>query len=96
MNMKQQYEQSKKENVSTQLLASIFVFIFGLSIIGAFLYGSNLLWNFVAPKFGLPILKYLEFVGAFLLIRVLNTLFFIKVTTKSKQQSNLGELLKKN
>jgi large-conductance mechanosensitive channel len=45
------------------LVDSILHFLIGIALILAFLFGCNLIWNFVAPVWRLPELNYGQFLG---------------------------------
>lgn len=81
MNLKDQYQKAKGRNVTETIIAGILGITIFCAILAAILFGINMLWNFVGPKFGLPVLNYGEFVGAYALVKLLSAMLSVKIKT---------------
>jgi len=73
MNLEQQYK--KVKNGEGQIAVTVFL---SVVVAIAIAYGMNLLWNYLAPIWGLPQLTYVQFLGSLLLINLLKQFLGIK------------------
>jgi len=77
MSLKKQFNKTKNKQ-SGQLLITLASIAVSLGLV----YVLNLLWNYLAPVWGLPNLSYLQFVGTLFLIHVLKNFFSFKATER--------------
>lgn len=71
MNLKKTYTQTKRKNAISNIVAKALGGCIALAVLlgGGFL--LNLLWNYVAIPWGLPQLKFLQFLGTIVLVRLI-------------------------
>lgn len=75
MNLKKSYFDIKNNNNSLFLI-NIGAFLGSFIVFAGLSYLLNLLWNYVAPAWGLPVLGYLQFSGSILLLKLLIVFLF--------------------
>lgn len=77
MNLKKQYNNLKRKK-STEILSSLTT---GLTSFGL-IYILNLLWNYIAPTWGLPILTYTKFLSTLFLTHIFIHFLGFKATQR--------------
>ncbi len=88
MNLKKNYKDIKTRSKGSLFFIQLSAFIAAVLVWAAGAYLINLLWNYLAPIWGLPVLSYPQFLATFTFIKLLSMFLFGFTVTRRRFQGD--------